>query len=100
MQLITYLNNGIVSPCNKKEYGGKEIKVDNNSIIFNNTPTEQIVWISHGDQVEKLPDGFKIIPKQHKFFSCCIFFCHKHIYFIIFRHIEITVSIGCPIQGR
>ena len=69
MQLITYLNNGIVSPCNKKEYGGKEIKVDNNSIIFNNTPTEQIVWMSHGDQVEKLPDGFKIIASSN---SCPI----------------------------
>ena len=26
MQLITYLNNGIVSPCNKKEYGGKDCR--------------------------------------------------------------------------
>ena len=92
MQLITYLNNGIVSPCNKKEYGGKEIKVDNNSIIFNNTPTEQIVWMSHGDQVEKLPDGFKIIASSNSCPIAAIGNEERKIYGLQF-HPEVNNSI-------
>ncbi|MFA7111607.1 MAG: GMP synthase (glutamine-hydrolyzing), partial [Bacilli bacterium] len=51
MQLISYLNKASIIPGKHKEYGGKEIKVDNTSLLFKGTPEKQIVWMSHGDKV-------------------------------------------------
>ena len=57
-QLITYILGGIVSPCDKSEYGRIETKVDTSSVIFKNLDENQITLMSHTDQVTSLPSGF------------------------------------------
>lgn len=57
MQLIAHLLNGRVEKSKKREYGLAKIYTKKN-ILFENTPEEQVVWASHGDRVEKMPDGF------------------------------------------
>ena len=61
MQLISFLLGGEVKSSNVKEYGGKEIEVLDNSSLFKGTPINQMVWMSHGDSVHKIPNGFKAI---------------------------------------
>lgn len=53
-----YMNGGHVKPCETKEYGRCEITIDTDSLIFKNLPKKQIVWMSHGDQVDQLAEGF------------------------------------------
>lgn len=58
MQMTHYMNGGHVKKCETKEYGRCEINVDTNSLLFKGLPKKQIVWMSHGDQVDELAQGF------------------------------------------
>jgi GMP synthase (glutamine-hydrolysing) len=59
MQLITQHFGGVVIPADHHEYGKAELHFDDACKLFDNTPDGQIVWMSHGDRVDMLPDGFE-----------------------------------------
>ncbi len=61
MQLMAdILPGGDVEPANNREYGRADIQVtDPTAVLFKDLPTDQYVWMSHGDLVTKVPDGFK-----------------------------------------
>ncbi len=70
MQLLTYIQGGQVAKSAKREFGRAELKIDNVAGLFNGigsalrTPhsaLETVVWMSHGDRIEKMPDGFSAI---------------------------------------
>lgn len=58
MQMTHYMNGGNVKACETKEYGRTEITIDTDSPLFKGLPKKQIVWMSHGDQVDRLANGF------------------------------------------
>lgn len=58
MQMTHYMNGGDVKACENKEYGRTEIEIETDSLLFKGLPRKQIVWMSHGDQVSTLADGF------------------------------------------
>ena len=66
MQLMTHLLGGVVSKSAKREYGKAELVIDDDSDIFKDIiPKSQIpnpksitVWMSHGDRIERMPEGF------------------------------------------
>ncbi|WP_314066201.1 glutamine-hydrolyzing GMP synthase [uncultured Vagococcus sp.] len=61
MQLMTQEFGGVVEGAAKKEYGQAFIDVQNpKSGLFNGLPERQQVWMSHGDLVTKVPEGFKV----------------------------------------
>jgi GMP synthase (glutamine-hydrolysing) len=61
MQLITQHFGGEVVPANHHEYGKAKLKVEESSAIFNGVNNNEVVWMSHGDKAEKIPEGFKVI---------------------------------------
>ncbi len=66
MQLTTHLLGGEVEHAEAREYGPARIEVvDSESRLFEGLDSELDVWMSHGDRVEKLPDGFLPIAKTH-----------------------------------
>ena len=46
--------------CETKEYGRTQIEVKGDSALFKGLPKMQTVWMSHGDQVDVLADGFTV----------------------------------------
>jgi GMP synthase (glutamine-hydrolysing) len=60
MQLIAYNLHGKVSPSNHREYGKAIIKIEKENSIFQILPNEMQVWMSHGDSVTSLPEGFEV----------------------------------------
>jgi GMP synthase (glutamine-hydrolysing) len=59
MQLLAKDLNGQVSPSNKREYGHAKLKVLSGvTRLFDELPFELDVWMSHGDHVVALPQGF------------------------------------------
>ena len=58
MQLLTQHFGGSVIPATHQEYGKAELKFESDHTIFKETTCGQIVWMSHGDRVEMLPQGF------------------------------------------
>ena len=59
MQLTTHLLGGKVAGAASREYGPASINVLNGSDpLFEGLGPSMDVWMSHGDRVESLPDGF------------------------------------------
>ncbi len=62
MQTIAHYLGGSVVPANHHEYGKARLQiVDDSCPIFKNITNNEIVWMSHGDRVESLPDGFIVV---------------------------------------
>jgi GMP synthase (glutamine-hydrolysing) len=61
MQLTAQLLGGRVERSERREFGPAEIKITDNSDIFHSIPPKTKVWMSHGDRVLGLPEGFTTI---------------------------------------
>ncbi len=59
-QLMAQQLGGVVKPGEHKEYGRTEITVNDHSGLFAGLDDQLVGWMSHGDLVEKAPEGFKI----------------------------------------
>lgn len=60
MQLMAMHLGGTVEKAKHREYGKAEIEVQTESKLFATLPKKQIVWMSHGDLVTQVPNGFEI----------------------------------------
>ncbi|MGI8668913.1 MAG: glutamine-hydrolyzing GMP synthase [Aridibacter sp.] len=59
MQLIAIDLGGESAPANTREYGHAELKrLSGKTQLFTDLPEKLDVWMSHGDHVTKLPEGF------------------------------------------
>ncbi len=58
MQLCAYELGGRVKAGRKREYGPTEIAIKKPGKLFAGLAKRQDTWMSHGDQVVKLPKGF------------------------------------------
>jgi len=63
MQAMTEQLGGQVSPSNNREFGHADAKIEANSRLLEgiDKTNDQQVWMSHGDRVESLPEGFQTI---------------------------------------
>ena len=65
-QLMAHLNGGAVEPADSGEYGRAILTtVAANALTKDIEPGAQ-VWMSHGDTITSLPDGFNIIASTDK----------------------------------
>lgn len=56
---------GKVRPGPKREYGHAEINVSHgDSRLFRQLPPSLNVWMSHGDEAERLPSGFSVVARS------------------------------------
>lgn len=60
MQLMSHHFGGKVEAANHREYGKAMIKVENATKLYDGLPSEQSVWMSHGDLVVTPPTGFVV----------------------------------------
>jgi GMP synthase (glutamine-hydrolysing) len=63
MQLITHLAGGDVGRAAHREFGRAELHIDDRSDLFKGVGTSgpTVVWMSHGDRIERMPPGFRSI---------------------------------------
>ncbi len=61
MHQIALHYGGKVKRTGRKEYGYARLKVRTRDPIFKGLPRSQRVWMSHGDSVTSLPEGFRVI---------------------------------------
>lgn len=61
MQLMAHLLGGVVAKAHRREYGRADVTLDDNSDLFKGLSGSEVVWMSHGDRIEKFPDGFSPI---------------------------------------
>ncbi len=63
LQLITQHFGGQVVKSDKHEYGKAEIEILDREDLFYYIPHYTHVWMSHGDKVIKLPEGFEVLAR-------------------------------------
>jgi len=62
MQLmVKELGGSVTSATKKAEYGRAPINIDLESDLFSDVEDKSIMWMSHGDSINCLPDGFNKI---------------------------------------
>ncbi len=84
LQLIAYKNGGEVDKAAHREYGRAELIIDNHDDIFKNIDNS-IVWMSHGDLLTKLPEGFEIIAHSTNSPICAVRNIERKIYGVQFH---------------
>jgi len=65
MQEMAHVLGGAVVPGLKHEYGKAVARRTEgcNSVLFQDMPEEFTMWMSHGDKLSKVPEGFKAVGK-------------------------------------
>ena len=63
MQLVTHLSGGEVAKSKHREYGRADLTIDDHSNLFKDIGKNgsTVVWMSHGDRIERMPPGFRSI---------------------------------------
>ncbi len=64
MQLLAHNLGGEVAPATRREYGPATLDVDHagsDSPLFADLPDHLDVWMSHGDHINRAPEGFDVI---------------------------------------
>jgi len=62
-QLLAQSLGGKVEPTGIREYGKTEMEVTAGSMLFEELPLQQTVWMSHGDTVTEAPPGFRVTAR-------------------------------------
>lgn len=61
MQLMAVALDGQVMQAARQEFGRAMLQIDHSGRLFAGLDGETAVWMSHGDSVTSLPDGFRLI---------------------------------------
>ena len=59
-QAMTRALGGEVAHSGIREYGKTDLSVTSPGVLLRDLPTEQVVWMSHGDAVVRPPEGFRL----------------------------------------
>ena len=66
-QFLSYTLGGNVEPAGTREYGRANLaSFDKENPLFKGFEEHSQVWMSHGDTITKLPEGFKVIASTDK----------------------------------
>jgi GMP synthase (glutamine-hydrolysing) len=57
-QLMALELGGDVLPTSRREYGPATVQITSDDGLFTGIDREQPVWMSHGDSITRMPDGF------------------------------------------
>nr|WP_297422484.1 glutamine-hydrolyzing GMP synthase [uncultured Actinotalea sp.] len=60
-QAMAQALGGTVAQTGQREYGGTHVDVPESGVLLTGSPTEQSVWMSHGDAVHAAPEGFHVL---------------------------------------
>ncbi|MCE3047632.1 glutamine-hydrolyzing GMP synthase [Helicobacter kayseriensis] len=91
MQYIADFFGGSVVRAEHQEFGKATLELMSGGGIFEGVKQESIVWMSHADKVEKIPQGFIELAKSGNTHYCAIAHQERKIYALQF-HPEVVHS--------
>ena len=93
-QLMAYSLGGTVAAATEataREYGKTLTEFDTESAIFQGLPASSVTWMSHGDYISQVPDGFTVTAKTAVCPTAAMACPEKKLYGVQF-HPEVTHS--------
>ena len=85
MQLTAQILGGKVKRGEKHEYGKASMQIMNTSPLYKGLKDKIQVWMSHGDKVDIIPDGFETIAKSDNCVNATIQNLEKMIFGVQFH---------------
>lgn len=61
LQVMAHALGGQVQSADKREFGRAAVSTNTSNPLFEGIPEGSQVWMSHGDHMTRLPDGYEII---------------------------------------
>lgn len=89
MQLMTALLGGEVGAAREREYGPARIRAHEGEVLFTGLGSMLEVWMSHGDRVERPPEGFVAIAETPNAPYAAVRDADGHLFGVQF-HPEVT----------
>ncbi len=93
MQLMVQQLGGKVERAERGEYGKASLVIDDPTDLLTNVEDGTTMWMSHGDSVKQLPEGFEILAHTENTPCAAIAHHEKKLYGVQF-HPEVVHSIG------
>jgi GMP synthase (glutamine-hydrolysing) len=93
MQLMVQQLGGQVDRADRGEYGKAALFIDDPTDLLTNVDDGTTMWMSHGDSVTQMPDGFEVLAHTDNTPSAAIAHHEKKLYGVQF-HPEVVHSIG------
>lgn len=90
-QFLCHSLGGEVKPGEIKEFGRADLTHEKGCPLFRNITDTSVFWMSHGDEVVKLPENFEICGTTQDCGNAAVFDREKNLYGIQF-HPEVTHS--------
>ncbi|MDQ7815485.1 MAG: glutamine-hydrolyzing GMP synthase [Melioribacteraceae bacterium] len=97
LQLIALHHSGKVEPAKNREYGKAHINILENDFLLNTVDDNSVVWMSHGDYITMLPQGFRVTAKTENSPICAISDPDKKIYGLQFHPEVVHTEQGVKI---
>ncbi|MBU2841977.1 glutamine-hydrolyzing GMP synthase [Acidithiobacillus thiooxidans] len=92
LQLMAHVLGGAVAKAEHREYGRAQLQIQEASgplLPFKSADATEEVWMSHGDRIEKMPDGFRILASSANSPLAAIGDPLRHFYGVQF-HLEVV----------
>jgi len=98
MQLmVKELGGSVTSATTKAEYGRAPINIDQESYLLSGVEDKSIMWMSHGDSINSLPDGFKKIAHTENTLHAAISNDRRKLYGVQFHPEVIHSEFGMKV---
>ena len=94
-QLLAKQFHGTIVPAGSsyaREYGKTETRMDSRCPLFFNLPETSITWMSHGDFISEIPEGFVTAAYSNACPTACIYEEERSLYGVQF-HPEVTHTV-------
>jgi len=85
LQLLADRMNGKVDSAANREYGKAELFIDNHNDLFAGLKSSTQVWMSHGDALSHLPEGFEPIAHSQNAPICAVRHLKKKMFGVQFH---------------
>nr|WP_299491119.1 glutamine-hydrolyzing GMP synthase [Acaryochloris sp. IP29b_bin.137] len=93
MQLMVQQLGGQVEASDAAEYGKASLIIDDPTDLLTNVDNETTMWMSHGDSVTALPEGFKVLAHTTNTPQAAVAHHDRRLYGVQF-HPEVVHSQG------
>lgn len=90
-QLLSHVYGGKVQASNTREYGRANLTTIKDDVLFKNITAGSQVWMSHGDTIKEVPEGYEIIAGTESVACAAYKIAGEPTYAIQF-HPEVTHS--------
>ncbi|MEO1401592.1 MAG: glutamine-hydrolyzing GMP synthase [Cyanobacteria bacterium J06635_1] len=93
MQLMVQQLGGQVEQADRGEYGKASLAIDDPTDLLTNVEDRSTMWMSHGDSVTQMPEGFEILAHTENT-PCAAIADHDRKFYGVQFHPEVVHSKG------